>query len=341
MRTAVVTTLRGALPVLDSFVRHHLAAGFSKMYLFFDDAADPALADARRRDNARLTLFERGPGLEAEWRRCVQFGYYAPHIEAEVMARQSLNAEVAVQHALADRIDWLLHIDADELFHCAEQDVTTHFARLAATGVERAIYPNFEAICETDRVHDYFREVTLFKVNRNLLPGGRFSPAQQALADRAGFPPQFFLFYSNGKSAARVRPGLVPDGVHRFHARRFPRPGQSSPASPPGVERVVGDARILHYACCGYENFRDKYRILGTFADKWFAKVDIRGSIGDFHLGARDVVATGNEALARQYYRERAMISDPPLIDALIAAGLLSRIEDPAAFLNRAAQASG
>src|SRR6185369_7360304 len=102
-------------------------------------------------------------------------------------------------------------------------------------GIERAVFPNFEALPDRETISDFFREVTLFKVNRNLSPGGHFDTAQQALADRfTQFPPNFFLFYSNGKSAARVRPGLVPDGVHRFHAKRFPRKGDpAQPAEPP------------------------------------------------------------------------------------------------------------
>src|SRR3989442_12987180 len=107
---AIVTTLRGASHVIESFVRYHLALGFARLYLFFDDALDPALETARRIGEARLTILVRGQTLEAEWRRCVQFGHYAPHVVSEVMARQSLNVEVAAQHALRDGIGWLLHI---------------------------------------------------------------------------------------------------------------------------------------------------------------------------------------------------------------------------------------
>ena len=176
----------------------------------------------------------------------------------------------------------------------------------------------------------------MFKNNRNALPDGRFNAAQSALAARiAQFPPTFFLFYSNGKSAARLRPGLVPDGVHRFRAGAYPRAGQPAAAAAAAeLERVMGDCRILHYACCGYANFRDKYRILGSFTDRWFGRVDIRQSIGEFHLRARDVVATGDESLARQFYREHAMLDDPAAISALIHAGLLLRIDGPAQWLN-------
>lgn len=337
-RAALVTTLRGAAPVLDSFIRYHLGLGFAHLYLFFDDPGDPGIALARRHDRGRVTIAVCGSDLDAAWRECVQFAYFAPHLAGEVMSRQCLNVEVAVQWALAAGHDWLLHIDADELFHCPGQDAGAHFARLEGQGLDRAVYPNLEAISETLEVADYFREVTLFKTNRNTLPGGRFNAAQATLAARhPQFPPHFFLFYSNGKSAARLRPGLVPDGVHRFRAGSYPRPGQAV-APGAGREGVIGDCRILHYACCGYANFRDKYRILGSFSDRWFGRVDIRGSIGDFHLRARDVIAGGDEALARQFYRERAMIDDPDAIAELIAAGLLVRIAGLAQWLNPGAQ---
>src|SRR4051812_12401724 len=146
--TAIVTTLRGAAPVLDSFIRYHLAVGFSHLYLFFDDAEDSGIPIARRHPPAQVTVTAAGPALDAEWRQCVQFGYFKPHLANEVMARQCLNVEVAVQMGLAAGHDWLLHIDGDELFHCPGQDVPTHFGRLTASGIERVTYPNLEALPE-------------------------------------------------------------------------------------------------------------------------------------------------------------------------------------------------
>jgi len=177
--------------------------------------------------------------------------------------------------------------------------------------------------------------VTLFKANANLSPGGRFDPSRKALiASVPAFARQFFLFYSNGKAAARVRPGLVPDGVHRFHKTRYPRRGQEAiAAGPPPIERVSGDCRVLHYACCGLDALTQKYRVLGRFGDQWFGTVDIRRAIGDFHTAARDVVATGDAAKIRAFYRERAMLDDPAAIEALIAARVLERIEGPARAL--------
>lgn len=133
-----------------------------------------------------------------------------------------------------------------------------------------------------------------------------------------------------------VRPGLVPDGVHRFGAGTYLQSGESTPPSAPGAqgERVIGDCRILHYACCGYSSFVDKYRILGRFDDRWFGRVDIRQSIGEFHRAARDAVASGDESRAQRFYREHAMLDDMAAIGALIEAGLLLRIDAPAAWLD-------
>jgi hypothetical protein len=78
----------------------------------------------------------------------------------------------------------------------------------------------------------------------------------------------------------------------------------------PGVQRVIGDARVLHYACCGFEQMREKYRRLGAFGDLWFGKFDIRHSIGNFHLDARDMIAGNDDALSRAFYRNGAMLDD-------------------------------
>ena len=87
---------------------------------------------------------------------------------------------------------------------------------------------------------------------------------------------------------------------------------------------------ILHYNCCGFEQFWTKYRTLGRIADRWFGRDDIRGLIGSFHLDARDVVMSGDREAARRFYRERIMMTDPGLADKLLDAGILARVGEPA-----------
>jgi len=158
-RLAIATTLRNAAPVLESFIRYHRAVGFDHLFLFFDDPEDRALAEAQRDDH--VTAIPNDEHLQQRWKASTLFA--APFAQAEVMARQCLNLEVAIDLARQRHIDWLLHIDVDELFYSAHQSVQDHFAILTARQVPGIIYPNYEAVPEQVDVVDYFKEVTLFK----------------------------------------------------------------------------------------------------------------------------------------------------------------------------------
>ena len=54
------------------------------------------------------------------WRALPVWPKLAAHTSAEVQARQELNAAHAATRAMVDKVDWLLHIDADELFYCPD-----------------------------------------------------------------------------------------------------------------------------------------------------------------------------------------------------------------------------
>jgi len=66
-------------------------------------------------------------------------------IDTEVQARQQLNAEHASRMALNDKVDWLVHIDIDELFYVAPPNtVKAHFSWLSSSSVGNMNYMNFE-----------------------------------------------------------------------------------------------------------------------------------------------------------------------------------------------------
>lgn len=75
------------------------------------------------------------------------------------------------------------------------------------------VLPNYEALPEREGIVEPAREVTLFKVavdhiDRVLM--------QQHYKGVAHGNPNYFIAYSNGKSLARVLPGLRPHGAHRW-----------------------------------------------------------------------------------------------------------------------------
>ena len=159
-RAAIVTTLRNAGNVLGSFIAYHLALGFGRLYLFFDDPADPDLPRAAA--HARVTAIGHDRELRERWRHLPQYSGQAQFLDREVMARQVLNTELAMELARADGFDWLLHIDSDELFYSPRQSVAEHFDLVEKQRLETVVYLNYEAAPDRDEIGDFFREVAMF-----------------------------------------------------------------------------------------------------------------------------------------------------------------------------------
>ena len=323
---AIVTTLRAAGGLLDDFIDYHLAVGFSRIYLIFDDPADP--------DRARL---QGRPAVEAmaaddlwraKWRRSPLFGDLGVSVDQEVMARQILNVSVVADLARDAGHDWLLHIDIDELFLPAGGDARDLFRALRDQPVDVMGFANMEAIPEHESVDRPFAEVILFKVpveemRRRVAPDAALA---DTLRRSRRFASGFFNLYSNGKSAVRLAvPGLQPFGVHDFD-----RPHG-------GTRRQrARDAVILHHACCGLEAFKSKYRLLGRFSDRWWNRYDIAAAIGPFHLQARDIVMRGDERAIADFYGERVAMIDPAEVTFWKGHGLVRRLPGPSRLLVRA-----
>lgn len=326
---AIVTTLRSAGPVLDSFVAYHRAIGFAHIFLIFDDSDDPDLLRAGAMPD--VTAIAHDQALKAAWRGLRSYPRLSDFLDSEVassqdcvMARQQLNVEFVMGLARASGHEWLLSIDADELFFSPNESVAQHFETLTTTAFDTIHYPNFEAVPTCDDIGDFFREVDLFKpppAHAKSL-GPVFSRAEETVSQ---FKP-YFHYYANGKSAVRLTAdSLEPAGVHRFQRSA----GATNMASSTGHF-------VLHYPCCGFEAFLSKYTTLGRFADTWWGRLDIAELIGTFHLESRDVVLSGDRNRAHAFYRARVAISDPLLVEQLLGCGLLVRLPQPRQIIEAA-----
>lgn len=320
-RAAIVTTLRNAGPVLDSFIAYHLAIGFAHMFLFFDDPADADMP--RLAGHPSVTAIAHDSQLRESWTRLPQYRTQAPFVTREVMARQVLNVAHAMELARARGLDWLLNIDADELFYAPGGSASAHFAGLENEPVDTVNYPNYEAAPEREESGDFFREVTLFKVPPELNRVRLTPEGLRLLKSVPQLNPDFFHYYSAGKSAVRLSAhGMEPFGVHAFTRAE-------------GETRAARNMQhfILHYAVCAFDAFWTKYATLGRFADSWWDTYDIEALIGTFHLEARDVVGRGNRDAALAFYRERVVIANPAQIEALMRYGFLARFTEPRRIL--------
>ena len=325
-RVAIVTTLRDAGGMLDSFVAYHLHHGFAHLFLFFDDPLDPGLE--RFAGHPMVTAIPHDGELRRCWTGLPEYAAGSEFMDREVMARQVLNAALAMGLARQKQFDWLLHIDADELFFTPRQSVAEHFTQIHALAADTIRYQNFECVPEKDDVADAFREVDLFKVPLELGGGSVSGECNILLGKTLQIPAKRFHFYRNGKSAMRLSAQeLRPNGVHKFVDWNSETRGM----------RAKG-AFILHYACCGFESFWQKYVTLGAFTDRWLNSFDIRSAIGPLHLDARDIVAAGDREAGRAFYRERIAIEDIEQVRQLILCGILTRIPEPGELLERIAR---
>ncbi|MBX2868848.1 MAG: glycosyltransferase family 2 protein [Acidiferrobacterales bacterium] len=304
---AIVTTLKNQGASLLTFVEYHLAIGFSKIYLMFDDPEDPDQHLVSRIPGVEVSLCD--DQIREKWKTLHKYQKYGAHIDMEVRARQTLNAELAMQYALSDGMNWLLHIDSDELFWISDSTIHPHLDRLGEIGLVSVKYHNFEAIPEKENIENCFLEVNTFKKPSKLL-------TKQGI-DRNNLWPsnrKYFNFYSNGKSMCQVREDMVPGDVHKWSSK---------------TEHIFTSSfyhpAILHYSCCGYQNFENKFKKL---IDNGSTGVEFGVAIKDngFTLDHDAITAfrQGDESAARDIYRNRVMLP-PEEIKFFEERGLIER----------------
>ena len=173
-------------------------------------AAEPSAGEAGGPRLRTVVVAGRNPQLRIWQRRhCPSWAEYESFLADEVQARQTMNAETAMAMAAHRGMDWLVHIDSDELFYTgpavatisqlrnggereegagcerprhssalptvdSQQDklplVTDHFADLDREGVFQMTYLNHEGVPERPDIEDYFAEVTLFRQHHFAVP---------------------------------------------------------------------------------------------------------------------------------------------------------------------------
>ena len=371
---AIVTTVAGmSAPMLRRWIRHHRKMGFSRVYLFFDDVD----GDFTERDHAVMRAAAAYTGFVVTvhctrgWYQELQHGVatattwarYCEFISSDLIARQVLAVEQAVQMACDDGLDWILHIDIDELLHWPTLDTTAAgiaadiaprwFARIPEH-VDAVRFLNLEAAPESVELGDgddggigddldcdvlleagprrpgtgdCFREISLFKVNPSSL-GSRFHSLM-----RRNWPKgrAYFTAYKNGKTAVRCQRDVIPKGSHGFERTDPKRLLVAVDASQLVAGQQDLPPQVLHFPHASFTLWQRKYKILGQFPDLWCGAQKIPRE--SFHIQSRDAVIAGGGA--RAFFVSTMVFQDEELKAQLIASGLLVRYKDVAECISR------
>ena len=230
------------------WMAYHRALGVSFFYLFVDGQANTPESIALLRKQPGVTVIPNDAKLQEKhaasriWKDSWLTAFFNKPCNHELFVRQSLNMEYGIELAKEAKADWILHVDTDELIYPAgTRDYS--LAQLLASvpsDVTNFVFPNYESLAEHPDVEDPFIEVTLFKRGYTHVQSEAYY-GNYARVARGN--PNYFTTYGNGKSAARILPGLRPNGAHRWH---------NYITSP--KEWTSDQAAVLHYT---YNRFAD------------------------------------------------------------------------------------
>ena len=294
-----------------------------RFYLFVEgQAATPgSVAVLRRLPGVRVIL--RTPDLDEAhsnsriWGEKWLASFFNKPCNYELFVRQNLNLETAISAALGQGdIGWIVHIDTDELLlpggtpgYSLQQLMDS-----VPANVDTLVFPNYESAVERDNVVDPLVEVTLFKRNFDHVIKdvyfGRYK-------DMTRGNPNYFLTYGNGKAAARLVPGLRPNGAHRFH----------NYLKPPREAKAL-EAAVLHYTYARFEDVRSRRgRCQCGFSEEEVKKCFILEF--DRWVFRKASEETDDDKL-RAWYRQHVVWTDAAFVRTQLANGLFGRIHTPA-----------
>jgi hypothetical protein len=255
---------------LNDWIKYHLSINFDKLYIVFDDETENYNFNPEYINNNKVKIFKNNDNWKNE---LVLLPDMAQFIEdkKEVMSRQIANFTNVRNYAKKDGIDWLLHIDADELFYPEDKNLVDIFDNLYDT----IHFKNYEMIPIRDDYKNCFRDGINFKINSTI-----------------------YNAYANGKSSVKVCSNAKIAGVHNFAG---------------SLKLTSNVGKILHYPSCNFNEYINKYKILGKFGDKWWDAVPIPFK---FHTQSRDIITSCNNnednciSKVREYYNKSNVLNN-------------------------------
>ncbi len=279
---ALVMTVRDEVALLRRNLLYHRFLGVDRCYLFDDGSSDGSAASVADLDFVEVrpttdeSRFAGRPDLEAQLR---------PH--PSQARRQGLNCALALDLARAAGLDWLVHVDADELL-CPDLERVEPggLARLLAgveAPIEMVVFTVVEAIQQGRDDASAFG-ATLFRRPGTLLERPALDPGTGETWNVALYG------HAQGKAAVRVGADAHPYTPHRFERRDG------------SALREAWAGFVAHYYGYNAEDFWDKFRALALEGDRYPLGHPVQRRVRVWHSMAHDP-RWSREELARYYER--------------------------------------
>ncbi len=267
-KVCVVSTIKNPHQ-LETWIQYHLNLGVDYIYLFFDTKNIPNdsinICNKFKTNvipficNPQFINIQKNILLNNPITSSLASSFFKSY-NNEVMSRQIINVLYANILMIKNNIDWLIHIDADELLYSkSNKNIKESLNVMTNKGYNYLKFVNYELTPEHENYENCFLEGNFFKK-----PNG-----------------YKFIAYANGKSGINIKNlGLIcPNGVHEFKTKE--------------KQYTCDDIILLHFVSCNFNEFLLKYKTLGNFNDFWWTNIPINIS---FHKNARDQIIKCNKS---------------------------------------------
>lgn len=319
-KIAFTVTTSDSLAQIKVWLAYHRAIGVSEFYLFVDGQASSETSVASLRQFPDVTVIIKDEELDQRnrnsriWNETWLSAFFNKPCNHELFVTQSLNMAYGIELARSDGLDWILHVDTDELIYPGGSTAYSLQQVLAQVPphVDLLVFPNYEALSETSIIDDPFTQVSLFKKNFQHVESNMYYKKYSIVAKGN---PNYFTTYGNGKSAARVIDGLRPNGAHRWH---------NYVKNP--VEWTSDQSAVLHYTYNRYADLksrRDRCDCQPTEEDA------SRCFILPFDRLAFLEASLKSEDELLRFYKERLVWDDSKTVNDLLKSGLFARLYEP------------
>ena len=230
-KLAIVTTLRAPENIIQSFVNYHLNIGIDQLFLFFDDPNDPSII--KFSNHPKITTIK---CTNKHWEKT------GCHKNSDIETRQTHNADLALSQAKKQGIDWITHIDIDELIHTEKKNIKEILSTIDQTTAYLWMQ-TLEAIPTKLETTNPFIEINNFKI-----PQKNNTIKQETLSSTL-FHNEYFRGHIGGKSFTRTRSDVKSLKIHR------PEPLENHTLT----AQTTKETMLLHYDCYDYKSWLEKW----------------------------------------------------------------------------------
>ena len=239
LRWGLVSTVKAPLRQIARFAAHHIDLGATAVHLYLDDPGSAAAAFLSSHPRIHLTRCD-----DAYWRDTGK-----PRMEAHQL-RQAFNATRTLRD-FADSLDWLAHVDVDEML-LAQEDVAVALSQIAPEAAVARIVP--AEVLASDTAAD---RPAHFKLSHKGANVARAS-LQEVYPTFGMHLPGGFLSHTAGKAFARTG---IPDTRFGIHTLKYKGADATNRVSLRGVH-------LGHLHASSWEDFRSRLdfrRALGSY----------------------------------------------------------------------------